>query len=144
MLTLFPLTKQIDMPAFQPGKSGNPKGRPKSYAGVKKLRDLIAKDAAPIIEKLIALALTGDTQAARLLIERSVPAIRPIELPVQIPMDTNADLAEQGQAIITALAHGAIPPAQASQILTALVGLARLIELTEIEKRLVALEQANA
>ena len=57
---------------------------------------------------------------------------------LSIPQD--AGLADQGRAVVSALAGGLIAPGQAASILTALAGIARLVELDEIEKRLSALE----
>jgi hypothetical protein len=125
---------------FKKGVSGNPKGRTKSYKKVETLRQLIAKDAAPIVQKLIAQALAGDVMAARLLIERAVPVMKPVEVPVELPMPKDAGLTEQGRSVIRAMADGMIAPGQASQILTALAGIARLVELEEFDRRLSALE----
>lgn len=69
--------------------------------------------------------------AARLLIERAIPAMKPIELPVELPLPEDAGLADQGRAVVSALAGGLIAPGQAAQILTALAGIARLVELDE-------------
>ena len=55
---------------FQPGESGNPKGRPAGSGEVAKLRAAIAGQVPAILESLTAAALAGDVQAARLLLER--------------------------------------------------------------------------
>ena len=125
---------------FQKGVSGNPKGRGKSYKKVETLRQLIAKDAPELVKKLIAQALDGDVMAARLLIERAIPAMKPIELPVAIPIDQAASLADQGRSVIAALAEGVLAPSQAAAILGAMGNLCRLIELADFDARLKALE----
>ena len=100
----------------------------------------MGKDAPAIITKLVDQALAGDVNAARLIVERTIPTIKPIELPVALALSADADLADQGRSVITALAAGQIPPSQAASILQALAGVARLVEITEIERRLSALE----
>lgn len=100
----------------------------------------MGKDAPAIIAKLVDQALAGDVNAARLIVERTIPAIKPIEQAVELPLDADADLVQQGRCVVTALAAGQIPPGQAASILQALAGIARLVELTELEKRIAALE----
>lgn len=129
------------MSRFEKGRSGNPRGRPPSHRKVSQLRALIGQYAEPIIKRLIKLAVEeNDTAAAKLLIERCVPPIKPVELPIKVPLPADAPLAEQGRAVVHALATGKIPPTQAGVILSGLASLARLVELDELDRRLTALE----
>lgn len=128
------------MAAFRPGESGNPKGRPKSYRGVQKLRDLIGNHAEKIVKRLLVAAVSeGDVQASKLLLERALPAIKPVELPIALNLPDEG-LAEQGKAVIAALSAGKLAPGQAGAILAGLGAVAKLVEFSEFEKRLAALE----
>ena len=124
---------------FKPGASGNPKGRPAGSGHIAKLRDGIAEHVPGIIQKMVEKALEGDSTAARLLLERAIPAFKPAEQPepLAIPGTT---LTEQGQAVIAAVAAGELAPAQAGVLLAALGNLAKLTEADELEKRVAALE----
>ena len=131
------------MPAFQKGQSGNPKGRPKAHKNCQRLRDLIGAHAETIIEKLLLAAVNdGDVQAAKLLLERAIPPIKPVELPTPLPLPPDASLADQGRAVVLALASGKLPPTPAAMLLQGLGTLARLIELDELEKRTALVESA--
>jgi hypothetical protein len=128
---------------FKPGQSGNPKGRPKSHITTSELRAKLAKDADQIIESVVQSALQGDTQAARLVLERIIPAIKPTEqaMPIDIPTDTN--LTEQGRAILGAVAAGDLAPSQGAALVGAIGTLARVVEIDELAARVAALEDAN-
>lgn len=129
------------MPKFAKGQSGNPAGRPKQYKRIEPLRALIGKYAEPIIKRLIKLAVEeGDTNAAKLLIERAIPPIKAIESPVVLPLADDADLTTQGRAVVAALARGIIPPGQAGVLLSGIASLAKLVESDELERRIAALE----
>jgi hypothetical protein len=125
--------------AWKPGQSGNPNGRTPGSGEVGKLRASIAKCIPEVIEKLKTAALEGDVAAARLLIERIVPPVKPTELPVPMTLP-DGTLSEQGRAVLGAIGTGTLAPGQGSALLTAIGALARLVELDEIERRLAALE----
>lgn len=128
---------------FLPGAVGNPKGRTPENVKAATLRKRIMKAAPDVVDALIAAAKAGDVNAGRALLVCACPPLKPAELPVSLPINADAGLAEQGRAVVAALAGGLIAPGQASQILTALAGIARLVELDEIEKRLSALERTQ-
>src|SRR5690349_8150339 len=98
---------------WQAGESGNPHGR-KPGTG------RIAHQVPEIIDQLIIKAKEGDVQAARLLLERVIPQVKPTEQAVQINLPQNADLTTQGQHILKAVADGLLMPGQGSALLTSL------------------------
>ena len=86
---------------WKAGQSGNPKGRPAGAGEIAKLRVGIAAHVPAIIATLTAAALAGDVSAARLLLERVIPSLKPAEeaAPVNLPDGT---LTEQGRAVVAA------------------------------------------
>lgn len=125
---------------WQPGQSGNPGGRPPGTGAVAKLRQGIAADIPAILTKLTALALEGDTQAARLLLERTVSPLKPSEAHVALPLPSGQGLAAQGEAVVAAVTAGLITPSQAGVLLAGLGSLARIKEVDELEARIRRLE----
>ena len=124
---------------FKPGQSGNPKGRPKGTSTSHKLRGALGKDLDKLIRQIVEKALAGDMQAARLVLERTVASLKPVETaaPISLPEGPSAD---QGAAILRAVAGGELAPGQAAVLLNAVANLARVIELAELEARIRALE----
>lgn len=128
---------------WKAGESGNPIGRKPGTGKVAQLRESIAQHLPAIIQQLVTKAKEGDSQAARILLERVIPPIKSIDSPVEIKLPEDADLSTQGQIIIQAVANGVLVPSQGSDLLTSLSKLARIKEFDELEKRLIALEEAN-
>ncbi|MXS81522.1 DUF5681 domain-containing protein [Nitrosomonas oligotropha] len=128
---------------WKAGESGNPNGRKPGTGKVAQLRESIAQHLPAIIQQLVTKAKEGDSQAARILLERVIPPIKSIDSPVEIKLPEDADLSTQGQIIIQAVANGVLVPSQGSDLLTSLSTLARIKEFDELEKRLIALEEAN-
>lgn len=126
--------------AWKPGQSGNPKGRPPGTGEVGKLRAAIAEKVPDILEALSIAALAGDVQAARLLLERALPPLRPQEQPQPIALPTGS-LSEQGRAVLAAVAAGELAPTQGATLMGAVGQLARVVEVDELAARVAVLER---
>ena len=123
---------------FIPGVSGNPNGRPKDKTPATLLRKSIIDNMPQIIQTLVALASDGDVAAAKVLIDRVCPPLKPQALPINLP--ANGSLADQGKEIIKATMAGQIPPDIGSQLITALSNQVKLVETIDLIKRIEALE----
>ena len=110
------------MSKFQPGQSGNLAGRPrkpKNDSGT--MRNLIAEQLPSIIAVLIQQAQAGDVQAARTLLDKALPNVRPVALPSPIPKLADAEsLTDKADVIIQALAQGDIGSDTAMAIMNSL------------------------
>ena len=126
---------------FQPGVSGNPKGKPKDKTPATLLRKAIVEDMPEIILALIKQAKAGDTAAAKILLDRCCPALKPQAMAITLPV--NGSLAEQGNEIIRATLSGHIPPDVGSQLITALANQGKLVELQELTERIERLEHSK-
>ena len=124
---------------FQPGVSGNPKGKPKDKTPATLLRKSIIDDMPEIILKLVEQAKNGDTAAAKILLDRCCPTLKPQALAISLPI--NGSLAEQGGEIIRATLSGHIPPDIGAQLVTALSNQGKLVELQELTQRLDKIEK---
>ena len=128
---------------FAVGNEGSP-GRPPGRGAVAEMRETLATDLHKIIDTLKAQALAGDPQAIRIILDRVLPSLRPVELPAALALPVGATLAEQARAVVQAAADGEIAPSQAAQIVSALGGVARIIEATELVRRIEALEARHS
>ncbi len=129
--------------AWKPGQSGNPKGRPAGTGEVAKLRAAIAGSVPAILESLTTAALAGDVQAARLLLERALPPIKPVEATQALNLP-DGTLTEQGRAVLASVAAGELAPGQGAALLGAIGTLARVAEIDELARRIEVLEGKNA
>jgi hypothetical protein len=128
---------------WAPGVSGNPRGRPAGTGEVGRLRAAIAESLPDILAALMAAAKAGDVQACRLLLDRVLPTAKPVDLPQKFALPSSS-LTDQGRAVLAAVAAGEIAPGQGVQLLTAISGLSRVVEIDEIAARLTALEAIHA
>ena len=133
------------MPKFRPGQSGNPAGRPRrGTATAEILRGRLAEQAGEVLERVVYAALAGDLQAARLVLERILPPLRPQAAPVEgLALAGASTLTEKATAILAAAGAGEIAPDVAAHLLAALGGVARITEVEELRRRIEALEEAE-
>lgn len=126
-------------PGWKPGQSGNPKGRPPGVGEVSKLRAALATDVPAILQTVVNAAKAGDTQAARLILERVLPALKAVE-PAQAMSLPDGSLTDQGRAVLASVAAGELAPGQGAALLGAIGTLARVSEIDELAARVAALE----
>ena len=129
---------------WRKGQSGNPKGRPPGSGEVARLRAAIAEHVPTIITRLVERAtMEGDTQAARLLLERVLPPVKAVALPEPLPVPATGSLAERAEAVLAAMAAGQASPDAAEAALAGLVAVARLRTIDDLERRIAALEERS-
>ena len=101
-------------------------------------------DAPAIARVVIDAALEGDLQAASMVLSRCAPALRPEALPVQFTFDPKASTSTQVEAILAAMAEGAVSPDVARLIIDSIKALADVRAVEDLEGRVAALEQKDA
>ena len=125
------------------GQSGNPAGRPAGSGLVGKLREAVAARAPELVEALIAKALDGDTTAARVLLDRVLPAVKPEALPVSLPGVATGTLVERAENALSAAGAGTVSPDTATTLVAAVGALSRIRTAEELERRIAALEERS-
>jgi hypothetical protein len=127
---------------FEPGNPGKPKGA--RHKTTILAENLMAEDAEAIVKKVIEAAKNGDLTAARIVLDRIAPPGR--DNPVSFDLPTLSTAAEASAAmgsILAAVASGELTPAEAAEVAKLIEGFTKTLELTEIERRLRALEERN-
>jgi Family of unknown function (DUF5681) len=132
---------------FVRGHSGNPAGRPRGCRDHvnRAAQMLLAGEGAALTRRAIELALDGDPAALRLCLERVLGPCRERAVEFEMPPIRSAgDLAAAMSAVTAATAQGAITPREAMQFGQVVEAYVRAVEATEFERRLKALEVADA
>jgi hypothetical protein len=135
------MTKTRPPNQWQPGQTGNPKGRPPGQSAITKMRATLAGDVPEILAGLVLAAKGGDVQAARLILERILPPVKAIEQAVEIQLPHGGTLTAKAAAVLSAAAAGELAPTQAAQLITALGTLAKITEIDELAARITTLEE---
>lgn len=129
-------------PAWTRGmKSPNPAGRPRGIVDKRsRLAERMLNDADGIVGVMVEKALDGDSGAASLVLARVLPALRSQSERVQFDFDATAPVPSQIEAVLTAIAAGAVAPDVGQTIIAALGTLADARAVADLEARIITLE----
>jgi len=129
---------------FEPGQSGNPKGRPKGSRNRVTLavEALIHGQGEALGAKAVEKGLEGDSSMLRALLRTLVPPPSDRTVEFELPqIESAADALKASSAIIMACAAGELSPDEASTIMGLISFHVRTIEVAELEVRVTALEK---
>jgi hypothetical protein len=90
-----------------------------STGEVASLRAALAQHLPDVISALVEAAKKGDTAAAKLILERTIPALRPEELPVSLD-GVSGSRAQMVSAVIDAVTSGKLDTARGGRFIVAL------------------------
>ena len=146
-LTRAKQARRTSQTVFQPGQSGNPKGRPRGARNKATLavEALLDGEAEALGRKAVELALAGDTTALKLCLERLMPPRRdrPVTLDLP-PLHAAADVIGASAALIQATAAGEVTPLEAGHVARLVEVHVRAIEAHELHERIAHLEEDAA
>ncbi len=131
---------------FKPGQSGNPAGKAKGtrHRTTLAIEALLEGDAETLTRKAIELAKGGDMQALRLCMDRLAPPRKDRSVTFELPsIETLEDLPKATRALMTGVATGELTPAEAAELGKLVDAHIRAIEVTDLSRRLNALEQGR-
>lgn len=127
---------------WQPGQSGNPKGRP---VGSRNKKNVIAeefeKDGSEVARVVMNAALEGDMQAANMVLQRLSPPLRARAEKVTFELTPDAPLATQAQQVLASVAEGQLDAETGKLLIDCIQSVAGIRAVDELEARLVALEE---
>ncbi len=123
---------------FRPGQSGNPAGRPKGSVNrqLAMLREAVEKVLPLVVER----ACNGDAEAQKIILERGLPKLKPVEVPMEFEMP-NGGNATAAKMLMHQAAAGEIPLSVAER---AAVGCAALMKIEAVNKALQCQSSGNA
>lgn len=131
------------MPKFVKGQaSANPAGRPKSNKKDERcqLRNLLKPHATDLLNKAVQMALKGNETALRLCVDHLLPRLRPTTEPEALNIKLIGTPMQQSQSVLKAITSGEISLDDGNQLIQSIAATVRILEATELEQRLQALE----
>jgi len=141
------MSELVQVEAPKPGRwykgmpSPNRGGRPRGITDRKaKLAQRIMDDADGVVRVMIEKALEGDASAASLILSRVLPALRSQNEKVQFDFDPTASISSQVEAVLAAVASGAVAADVGKQIIDAIGTLSNVRMAEELDQRITMLE----
>jgi hypothetical protein len=121
-------------------------GRPPGARGKAALlaEQLIDADCAGIVEQLVTAAKGGDVAAAKVLLDRLLPAKRDRHIEYQLsPINSAADAAAAINHILAGVGAGELTASEGDALVKMVESAAKVIEISLLEARVAALEGAR-
>jgi hypothetical protein len=128
---------------FQPGQSGNPKGKPRGTRNATSLalEALLEGEGEELTRKAIEMAKAGDMTAMRLCMDRIYPPRKDRRVSFDLPaVSSVTDVKDAAAAILKAVAEGDLTPLEAADVVKVLQTYTSILETTEFEERLAKIE----
>jgi len=124
---------------FTTGNSGRPKGA--RNRATQAVLALLEGEAEALSRKAVEMALQGDGVALRLCLDRIAPPRKDSPVTFQLPSMSSAhDAAQAAGAVLEAVSLGELTPAEGAQVMGLVDSFRRVLETSELELRLAALE----
>lgn len=139
------MTTPTTKAGWKKGQSGNPAGRPKGSRNRATLLALAAMEGEldAVVRVVIDAAKAGDMAAARLVVDKLIPATKERAVTLDLPDSSTPEGIELAQsAILNAVGAGDLLPGEGATLSTLVENRRRSIETLELEKRIAALEGA--
>ncbi len=131
---------------FEPGRSGNPAGRPRGSRNrsTLALEQIFEGEAEALSRKAIEMALDGDGPAMKLCLDRLLSPRRDRSITFDLPaINSAADLPKATEAMLRAVASGEITPSEAADIGKAVSAHIEAITAADLSARLTRLEDPS-
>lgn len=131
-------------PGWKKGTSGNPRGRPKGSRNQATLLAMAAMEGElkNVVRMVIDAAKGGDMAAARLVVDKLIPAVRERAVSIVLPAINGVDDCAIAQAkVIAEVACGQLLPSEGEALASLIEQQRRSLETSEVIKRLMVLEE---
>ncbi len=126
------------------GPSPNPSGRPPGLPDKRLLAtSAMLDEMRAIVAVLIGKALEGDTNAANIVLAKTLPSIKAQAEKVNFDFDATAPISDQVAQVLDAVAAGAVAPDVGRLIIDSIKSLSDVRATEELAARIEALEEAN-
>ncbi|NNE87807.1 MAG: hypothetical protein HKN27_06990 [Silicimonas sp.] len=127
---------------FASGNPGKPKGS--RHRATQALERLVEGSSEALTQKALDMALAGDMTALRLCLERIAPPRKDAPVSFELPpMDSASEAARAASAIVQAVSNGDITPLEGASVMGLIENYRRVLEVSEIERRICELERAG-